>query len=449
MGEPRFAEIRAVDPEMHALIRGEYRRQDITLMMIASENHPSRAVEQAQSSRLGSKYAEGYPRLRYYQGQEFANAVESLAQQRARELFRVPHANVQPYSGSPANVETLLALAEPGDTIMGLSLNAGGHLTHGARVSATSRIFNSVNYDVTPEGLIDYDKLADLAQQHRPKVIIAGTTAYARILRWGKFAEIADGVGAFLMADIAHVAGLVAGEAYPSPVPYADVVTTTTHKTLRGPRGAMIMVTEKGLGKDEELGAKVDKTVFPGMQGGPHLHTIAAIGIALKEASTGAFKVYANNVVVNANNLGAELQDEGFKLVTGGTDSHLLLIDVTSKRITGRIYAEALEEVGIVVNYNAIPFDTRPPLHPSGLRVGTAAITSREMDFRDMTQIAQWMGSVAEQVEFAQITQEVTERDLRQRRTRLEVIASMPDARKIRREVEELARNHPIPTRYI
>lgn len=449
MVEPRFLEVRVVDPEMHALIRGEHRRQEGTLMLIASENHPSRAVEEAQSSRLGSKYAEGYAGRRYYQGQRYADGVESLTQSRARLLFGVPHVNVQPYSGSPANVEALLALVNLGDTIMGLSLDAGGHLTHGARVSATSRLFNSVSYGVTPEGLIDYQKLSDLAQKHRPKVIIAGTTAYARTLEWEKFAEIAGNVGAYLMADIAHVAGLIAGGVYPSPVPYADVVTTTTHKTLRGPRGAMIMVTARGLEKDEELGKKIDKSVFPGMQGGPHLQTIAAIGIALQEASTPTFQIYAHNVIINARNLADELKKQGFYLITGGTDSHLLLMDVTPKGIGGRLFAEALEQAGLVANYNAIPFDQRPPMYPSGLRVGTAAITSRGMSAGEMSPIADWMGRVADQAGSVKSNLGYTDSDERRKSVREEIIRGIPNLARISNEVENFAKEYPIPTRYV
>ena len=380
-----------VDPQMAALIEGEEFGQASTLMMIASENHPSRAVEAAVGSVLGSKYSEGYPGKRFYQGQEFTDGVERLTRERAMALFGVPYVNVQPYSGSPANMEVYAALLEPGDTIMGLSLDAGGHLTHGAAASRTSKFFRSVQYGVTPDGYIDYDEVARIAHEARPGIIVAGTTAYARALDWERFSEIAKESGAILMADISHVAGLVVGEAYPSPVPYVDVVTTTTHKTLRGPRGAMIMVTEKGMARDNKMGSKIDSAVFPGMQGGPHMNSIAGIGIALEEASAEGFKQYAKQTVRNAQAMAEWLGRFGFDIVTGGTDSHLVLVDLRNKGILGRTAAEGLEEAGIVLNRNAVPFDPNPPFYPSGLRLGTAALASRGMGEAQMYQVATWI----------------------------------------------------------
>lgn len=441
--------IAEVDPVMSRLLAGEEHRQKTTLMLIASENHPSRAVMLAQASFAGSKYAEGYPKARYYQGQEVVDQIELLAQARAKDLFKVPYVNVQPYSGSPANLAAYKALMDPGETLMGLNLSAGGHLTHGAKISATSQYYESVSYGVTPDGWIDYDEVAKLAHEHRPKVIVAGTTAYARRLDWQRFSNIAESVDAYLMADIAHVAGLIAGGAYPSPVDYAHIITTTTHKTLRGPRGAMIMVTEQGLARDPELSKKVDKAVFPGLQGGPHLHTIAAIGIALTEAQHPNFQDYAGNVVHNAEKLGVELNSQGFNLVTGGTDSHLLLIDVTTMGISGRTMAEALEQAGLVANYNAIPFDTRPPLHPSGLRVGTAAITSRDMGPSEMSDVAEWFGVIAEEAAAAKKRVGLSESDERKAADRHEIIKRVTAIRQIRSDVRDLAHDYPIPDRYI
>lgn len=386
--------LRGVDPEIAAAVEGEARRQQTTLMMIASENHPSFAVEEAVGSKLGSKYSEGYPSRRFYQGQQYADKVEATAIDRAKKLFRVPYVNVQPYSGSPANLEVLIALLKPRDTIMGLSLDSGGHLTHGATASQTSKLFNSVQYGVTEEGLIDYDNLERYAKVYLPRIIIAGTTAYSRVLDWERFADIAKRTNAILMADIAHVAGLIVGDAYPSPVPYVDVVTTTTHKTLRGPRGAMIMVTEQGLSKDPEMAKKIDSIVFPGLQGGPHMNSIAGIAVALQEASTPQFKEYAAQVVKNAQMLARRLREHNFDIITGGTDSHLILIDLRSRGILGRTVAEGLERAGIDVNRNATPDDPNPPFYPSGLRLGTAAITSRGMKEREMKIIADCIGAV-------------------------------------------------------
>lgn len=381
---------------MARIIEAEERRQRTTLMMIASENHSSGAVEAAVGSKLGSKYSEGYPGRRFYQGQENSDAAERLTVQRAMELFGVPYVNVQPHSGSPANLEAYMAIAQPGATIMGLSLDAGGHLTHGADASATSKIFRSVQYGVDEKGLIDYEGLEQLAEEHRPKIIVAGTTAYARILDWARFAEIADKTGAYLVADVSHVAGLIAGDVYPSPVPYADIVTTTTHKTLRGPRGAMIMVTEKGLKRDPDLGKKVDSSVFPGLQGGPHMNSIAGIGIALREAQSDAFREYARQTIVNARALSTGLEKSGFDIVTGGTDCHLVLVDLRNMGVLGRTAAEGLEAAGIVMNRNAVPHDPNPPFYPSGLRVGTAALTSRGMRAKEMQGVAGLIGAVVE-----------------------------------------------------
>ena len=364
------------------MIRNEDVRQRDSLRLIASENYASRAVLQATASSLTNKYAEGYPGKRYYEGMDFIDPLESLAIARARQLFGAEHANVQPYSGSPANLAALLALCQPGDTIMGLSLPAGGHLTHGWKVSATGIYYKAVQYGVRRvDCRIDMDELRSLALQHRPKLIWAGHSAYPRQLDFPAFAAIAREVGAFLAADIAHIAGLVAGGAHPSPVGHADVVTTTTHKTLRGPRGGLILC-------NAQHAAAIDKAVFPGLQGGPHCHVTAAKAVAFKEALDPSFATYAHQIVANARALGEALVGLGFTLVTGGTDNHLLLIDLSKQELGARKVAHALNACGIELNANAIPFDPRKPFDPSGLRVGLAAITSRGLTGEHMPTVA-------------------------------------------------------------
>jgi glycine hydroxymethyltransferase len=385
--EPGLSE---VDSEVAQLIVAEERRQADCIRLIPSENYASRAVMEATGSVLTNKYSEGYPGKRYYQGQAVIDRVEQLACERLRKLFGAEHANVQPYSGSPANLAVYLAFCKPGDVIMGMGLPAGGHLTHGWNVSITGKYFTSVAYGVRREDhLIDFDEVAALARQHRPKLIFCGATAYPRIIDFGRFRAIADEVGALLVADMAHIAGLVAAGVHPSPIGIADVVTSTTHKTLRGPRGGMVLC------KAAHAQA-IDRAVFPGLQGGPHNHTTAAIAVAAKEAGTPEFKRYAANIVDSAKALGEALGSHGFTLITGGTDNHLLLVDMTSKGIAGKPYAQALERAGIVCNYNSIPFDPRKPFDPSGVRLGTPAICSRGMGRDEMQRIAQWMNEVAE-----------------------------------------------------
>ena len=335
-----------------------------------------------------NKYSEGYPGKRYYEGQRYADELESLVIERAKALFHMDHANVQPYSGSPANFAVYYALLDPGDTIMGLALPHGGHLTHGWEVSATSRFWRAVQYTVDPEThLIDYDKMRELARAERPKIIVAGATAYPRLFDFKTIGEIAREVGAYFLADLAHIAGLVVGGAHPDPSPYCDVITTTTHKTLRGPRGAMILCRE-------ELASAIDRAVFPALQGGPHNHTTAAIGVALKEAATPQFSDYAHQVVRNSKALAAGLKERGFNLVSGGTDNHLAVIDMTSKKVWGKAMAQALDKAGIVANYNTIPYDPRRPFSPSGVRIGTPSVTSRGMKEPEMARIAAWFDDV-------------------------------------------------------
>ncbi|RCG30454.1 serine hydroxymethyltransferase [Sphaerisporangium album] len=378
-----------VDPEIAELIRAEERRQADTVKLIPSENYVSRAVLEATGTVLTNKYSEGYAGKRYYEGQQVIDQIETVAIERAKALFGVNHANVQPYSGSPANLAIYLAFLNPGDTVMGMGLPFGGHLTHGWSVSATGKWFNPVRYGVRQDtGRIDMDEVRALALEHRPKLIFCGGTAIPRTIDFPAFAEIAREAGAVLAADIAHIAGLIAGGAHPSPVGHADVISTTTHKTLRGPRGAMLMAT------DDEHAKALNKAVFPGLQGGPHNHTTAAIAVALREAAGDDFKAYARQVVTNAKALAEELSSRGFELVSGGTDNHLILIDLTSKGVAGKPAAQALDRAGLETNYNTVPFDPRKPFDPSGLRIGTPSVTSRGMGESEMRQIGAWMDEV-------------------------------------------------------
>ncbi len=440
--------LKKVDSQIFSLIKQEEKRQQETLMMIPSENIASLAVGEAVGSTLGNKYAEGYPYKRYYQGQANVDEVETLAIERAKKLFRVPFVNVQPYSGSPANVAVILSVVKPGQTIMGLTLASGGHLTHGAAASFTGKAFRSVQYDVTKKGLIDYPKVRALAKKTKPKLIIAGTTAYARIIDWEQFSKIAKSVNAYLLADVSHIAGLIVGGAYPSPVPYVDVVMTTTHKSLRGPRGAMIMVTKKGLKKDPDLADKINKTVFPGLQGGPHENTIAGIAVALKEAAKPTFKKYAKQIVRNAKVLAAELKKEDFRLITGGTDSHLLLIDMSNKNLLGNTVAEALEAVGIVLNRNAVPFDINPPFYPSGIRLGTPGVTSRGMKERQMKIIARAIAKTVSALVKAKEKMGLTSKQERDREVRQKLIARTPELKQIKQKINQLCGKFPVKKVY-
>ncbi|MFO7319321.1 MAG: serine hydroxymethyltransferase [Limnochordia bacterium] len=378
----RWASLKDVDPEIYRAIQLERGRQNDKIELIASENFVSEAVLEALGSVLTNKYAEGLPGQRYYGGCEFVDIAEELAIQRAKELFGADHANVQPHSGAQANQAVFFAALEPGDTVMGMSLSHGGHLTHGSPVNISGKWFNIVPYYVDEETeQIDYDALRKLAKEHKPKMIIAGASAYPRVIDFKAFREICDEVGALLMVDMAHIAGLVAAGLHPSPVPYADFVTTTTHKTLRGPRGGMILC------KAEHAKA-VDKAVFPGIQGGPLMHVIAAKAVALKEALTPEFKEYQKRVVANAKAMAKALADRGYRIVSGGTDNHLLLVDVKQAGLTGKDAEKALDEVGITVNKNTIPFDTESPFVTSGIRIGTPAATTRGMDEAAMEIIA-------------------------------------------------------------
>ncbi|ALG05870.1 serine hydroxymethyltransferase [Kibdelosporangium phytohabitans] len=385
MHQPAITELAAADPEIAGLVEQEAKRQYEKIRLIASENYVSTAVLEATGTVLTNKYSEGYAGKRYYEGQQLVDPIENLAIERAKSVFGVEHANVQPYSGSPANLAVYLAFLQPGETVMGMALPAGGHLTHGWNVSATGKWFRSVAYGVRKDtGLVDLDEVRELALAERPKLIWCGGTAIPRTIDYPAFAEIANEVGAVLVADIAHIAGLIAGGAHPSPVGHAPVISTTTHKTLRGPRGAMLMSTA-------EHAKALDKAVFPGLQGGPHNHTTAAIAVALGEAGKPEFSAYAHAIVANAKALAEALVERGFDLVSGGTDNHLILIDLTNKGIAGKPAAKALDRAGIELNYNSVPFDPRKPFDPSGLRLGTAAITTRGLGTEHMAKVAEWI----------------------------------------------------------
>ena len=389
------------DPQIYELLRQEEALESGTIRLIPSENYVSKAVMLASGSCLTNRYSEGYPGRRYYEGQQVTDLIERVAQQRAKKLFKADHANVQPYSGSVANLAAYAALIQPGEMIMGMSLKHGGHLTHGWNVSLTSKFYKSVSYPVNTEtGRLDFDLIEKLANEHHPKVIISGATAYPREIDFEIFGQIAKKVGAYHVSDIAHIAGLVVAGIHKSPVPYADIVSTTTHKTLRGPRGGMLLCKA-------ELAEKVDRAVFPGLQGGPHMHTLTAIAVALAEADTPEFVDYAKQIVKNAKALAEKLMEYGFNLMTGGTDNHLILIDLRGKGIRGKKMAKALDRARIVSNYNTVPGDPAPPADPSGLRMGTPAITSRGMKEEECRQIAGFINRVAENIDNESVIEQV------------------------------------------
>jgi glycine hydroxymethyltransferase len=385
------APLAVADPEIAAQIENEVVRQHEGLEMIASENFVSRAVLEAAGTVFTNKYAEGYPGKRYYGGCEFADVVENLARDRAKKLFGAEHANVQPHSGSQANAAAYMSIISPGDTVLGLDLAHGGHLTHGHKLNFSGKLYRIVGYQVRKDTeMIDYDELEALAVREKPKVIVGGGSAYPRIFDFPRMRQIADKVGAFLMVDMAHFAGLVAGGAHPSPVPHAHITTTTTHKTLRGPRAGLILC-------NQDLATSVDRSVFPGQQGGPLVHIVAAKAVAFKEALDPSFSTYAHQVVANAKVLAEALAAEGFRIISGGTDNHLMLVDVFQKGMFGSEAENALGAAGITVNKNAIPYDTNPPMKPSGIRIGTPALTTRGMKEGEMRQIATWIARALEQ----------------------------------------------------
>ena len=437
--------LKKTDPETKSIIDSEIQRQSDVLQLIPSENYTSRAVLEALGSEFTNKYSEGYPKKRYYQGNKFVDDVEILAQVRAKKIFGVPHANVQPYSGSPANTAVYLALLEPlKNKIMGLSLAFGGHLTHGSPVSISGKYFKAVPYELGRNGKLDFNAIEKIAKRERPKIIVCGFTAYPRAFEFEKFGEIADSINAYLLADISHIAGLVATGAHESPVAYAHIVMTTTHKTLRGPRGAILMVTEKGFKKDPELAEKIDKAVFPGLQGGPHDNQTAAIAVALREAQGKPFKEYANQIVRNSKALASALIDFDFDLSGGGSDNHLILIDLQNLNLNGAPVAFALEVAGIVTNKNTVPFDPMPPFYPSGIRIGTPSVTTRGMKEAEMKKIAEWIKEVVDKIKDEKLPKKREDRapflkEFKAKYSKNKKLLA------ISKEVQQLTKQFPIP----
>jgi len=433
-----------VDPIIFQAIEGEKHRQFEGLELIPSENYVSEAVLEAMGSILTNKYSEGYPNHRYYGGNTHIDVVENEARDRVKAAFGVEYANVQPYSGSPANFAVYTALLNPGDPISGMSLLSGGHLTHGWKVSATAKYFQSFPYTVKKNGEVNWDELWQIAKEHKPKLIWCGGSAYPRIIDFAKFADIADSIGAYLVADIAHIAGLILGGAHPSPVPFVHLVTTTTHKTLRGPRGAIIMATKKGLEKDPDLGKKIDSAIFPGLQGGPHNQTTAAIAVALKEATAPEFKTYATQIVKNAKAMAKEFTSAGINLVSGGTDNHLLLLDLSKIGPIGILAEYAMDLAHMTCNKNTIPEDPSSPFYPSGIRVGTPALTTRGFKEDDMRQVAKWICQVIDHLKDEKIPTDKVER-------KNYIKAFKTKARedvfykKIGEEVKQYTKDFPIP----
>ncbi len=437
--------LRKSDPQIYSLIQKEARRQKEGLEMIPSENYVSPATLEAMGSILTNKYSEGYPKKRYYGGNENIDEVEILAQDRAKKLFKVPFANVQPYSGSPANLAVYLATCQPGDTIMGLNLSDGGHLTHGWKVSATGIFFKSIPYHVKKDGRVDFEEVRSLAKKYKPRLIWTGATAYVYQYEFDKFAKIADEIGAYLAADIAHTAGLVVAGAHMDPAPFVHIITTTTHKTLRGPRAGMIMVTKKGLKKDPDLPSKIERAIFPGLQGGPHDHTTAAIAVALKEASKPPFKKYGKQIVKNAKALGKELIKQGFTLVGGGTENHLLLVDLTPIfGPGGGFFAQyALDNAGITLNKNTIPKEPASPFYPSGIRLGTPALTTRGMKEKEMKRIALWIKKAIDSVSSYRLPNNKEKRIEYLKKFRKEIHANSK-LKSIKSEIKSFASRYPI-----
>lgn len=437
--------LKTQSPKIYNAIKQEEKRQKEVLEMIASENYTSTAVIETLGSVFTNKYSEGYPKRRYYQGNAVVDIVESYAQDLAKKLFGVPHVNVQPYSGSPANAAIWMALLKNNQKLMGLALDQGGHITHGLEIGFSGRFFKTAHYKVSPKtGQLDYKEVEEVALKEKPDLIICGYTAYPRIIDFAKFRKIADKVGAWLVADVSHIAGLIAGGAHPSPVPYVDVVMTTTHKTLRGPRGAMIMVTERGLKRDPELGKKIDAAVFPGLQGGPHDNQTAAIAVALEEASKASFKKYAAQIVKNAQKLAETLTKNGLDLVSGGTDNHLILVDLQKQQVSGKIAAEALEIAGIVLNFSLVPYDPMPPFYTSGIRIGTPALTTRGMKEKDMVKVGNWIAQVIDEVKGYTLPADKEGRLELLRKFRSEIIKNKK-LLAIQKEVTTFAKKFPVP----
>lgn len=432
-------------PKLFNFIKLEQIRQKEVLEMIASENYTSKAVIEVLGSVLTNKYSEGYPKRRYYQGNAVVDDIEIYTQDLAKKLFGVPYVNVQPYSGSPANAAIYMALLKNGQKLMGLALDQGGHITHGLEIGFSGRFFKTAHYRVSKKtGQLDYDEVEAEVLKEKPDLLICGFTAYPRTIDFSRFRKIADKVGCILMCDLSHITGLVAGGAHPSPIPYVDVVMSTTHKTLRGPRGAMIMVTERGLEKDPEMGKKIDAAVFPGLQGGPHDNQTAAIAVALEEALKTPFKKYAAQIVKNSQQLAKTLQEEGVDLVSGGSDNHLILVDLQRKKVSGKIAAEALEIGGIITNFSLVPYDPMPPFYTSGIRLGTPALTSRGLKEKDMVKVGLWIARVIREVEGYQLPADKEGRLELLRKFRAE-IKKNKKLLAIQKEVVSFAKTFPVP----
>lgn len=441
----KYTNLQKKSPKIYSFIKEEEKRQREVLEMIASENYTSEAVMEALGSVFTNKYSEGYPLRRYYQGNKIVDNVEMYAQDLVKKLFKVPHVNVQPYSGSPANAAILMGALKDGEKLMGLALDQGGHITHGLAVGFSGRFFKTAHYKVSEKTRqLDYDEVEKEVIKEKPNLIICGFTAYPRIIDFARFRKIADKVGAILMADISHITGLIIGGVHPSPVPYADIVMTTTHKTLRGPRGAIIMVTERGLKKDPELGKKIDAAVFPGLQGGPHDNQTLAIAVALEEASKPAFKKYAEQIVKNSKTLAETLLKNGLDLVSGGTDNHLILVDLQRQKVSGKIAAEALEIAGIVLNFSLVPYDPMPPFYGSGIRIGTPALTTRGMKEKEMVKVGNWISAVIKEVEGYVLPSDKEGRLELLKKFRSEIVKNKK-LLSIQKEVSSFAKSFPVP----
>jgi len=439
-----YSTLKKTSPKIFKLIQQEETRQKQVLEMIASENYTSTSVIETLGSVFTNKYSEGYPKRRYYQGNSVVDTVEIYAQDLAKKLFGVPHVNVQPYSGSPANAAIVMGLLKPGEKLMGLALDQGGHITHGLAVSLSGKFFKTAHYSVSKKTRqLDYDEV-EAVLKAKPDLIICGFTAYPRTIDFARFRKIADKVNALLMADVSHITGLIIGGVHPSPVAYADVVMTTTHKTLRGPRGAMIMVTDRGLKRDPEMGKKIDAAVFPGLQGGPHDNQTAAIAVALEEASKPSFKKYASQIVKNAKALAERLVKNDLDLVSGGTDNHLILVDLQRQNVSGKLAAEALEVAGIVTNFSLVPYDPMPPFYSSGIRLGTPALTTRGMKEKDMIKVGDWIARAIKEVEGYVLPADKEDRLELLKKFRGDIVKNK-NLLKIQKEVTTFAKKFPVP----
>lgn len=438
-------QLKVTDPQMYDLIKLEEKRQKNVLEMIASENYTSSAVIETLGSVLTNKYSEGFPGKRYYQGNSVIDDIELLAKERAQKLFGVPYVNVQALSGAPANSAVYLAVLKNGEKLMGLSLASGGHITHGHPLGLSGRLFTYAHYGLGKDNVLDYDEIEKQVLKEKPQLLICGFTAYPREVNFKRFGEIADKAGCYLMADTSHITGLIAAGVHQSPVPYAHIITSTTHKTLRGPRGALIMVTEKGLVKDPDLPKRIETAIIPGLQGGPHDNQTAGIAVALHEAGTAKFRKYSQQIVLNAKALAIGLTSFGFELVSGGTDNHLILVDLRNKKVNGRVAAIALEKANIVLNYNGVPDDPMPPLYSSGIRLGTPAITTRGLKEKDMKQVALWYNDVISEVEGMELPKDDKENRAKLMKQYRQQINKNKKLAAIGREVKSFISAYPLP----